>query len=77
MVDAAQVERLRALLERAGLPVRIDGVTPEVALELMRIDKKALGGRMRLILLRRIGDSFVTADYPEEALQRTLSTYFG
>ncbi len=77
MVDAAQVERLRALLERAGLPVRIDGVTPDVALEHMRIDKKALGGRMRLILLRQIGDSFVTADYPEEALQRTLSSYFG
>ena len=65
------------MLERAGLPVRIDGVTPEVALEHMRIDKKVLGGRMRLILLRRIGDSFVTADYPEAALQRTLSTYFG
>jgi 3-dehydroquinate synthase len=77
MLDAAQVDRLRVLLERAGLPVRIDGVTPEVALELMRIDKKALGGRMRLILLRRIGESFVTADYPEQALQRTLSTYFG
>jgi 3-dehydroquinate synthase len=77
MVDAAEVERVRVLLERAGLPVRIDGVTPEVALEHMRIDKKALGGRMRLILLRRIGDSFVTADYPEHALQRTLSTYFG
>src|SRR3569833_3023406 len=77
MVDATQVDRLRRLLERADLPVRIDGVTPEVALEHMRIDKKALGGRMRLILLRRIGESFVTADYPEQALQRTLSHYFG
>jgi len=77
MVDGAQVERLRVLLERAGLPVRIEGVTPEVALEHMRIDKKALGGRMRLILLRRIGESFVTADYPEQALHRTLDAYFG
>jgi len=57
MVDAAQVDRLQRLLERAGLPVHIEGVTPEVALEHMRIDKKALGGRMRLILLRRIGES--------------------
>jgi hypothetical protein len=30
-----------------------------------------------LVLLRGIGDSFVTADYPEPALQRTLSAYFG
>jgi 3-dehydroquinate synthase len=77
MVEASEVERLRRLLERAELPVRIEGVTPEVALEHMRIDKKALGGRMRLILLRSIGDSFVTAEYSEQALQRTLSTYFG
>jgi 3-dehydroquinate synthase len=77
MIDAAQVDRLQRLLKRAGLPVRIDGVTPEVALELMRIDKKAIGGRMRLVLLRRIGESFVTADYPEQALERTLSNYFG
>jgi 3-dehydroquinate synthase len=77
MVEAVQVDRIRRLLERVGLPVRIEGVTPEVALEHMRIDKKALGGRMRLILLRKIGESFVTADYPEQALQRTLSSYFG
>jgi 3-dehydroquinate synthase len=76
-IEAAQVERLRRLLERVGLPVKIDGVPPGVALEHMRIDKKVQSGRMRLVLLRAIGDSFVTADYPEPALQRTLTAYFG
>lgn len=77
MVEAVQVDRLRRLLQRVGLPVKIGGVTPEVALEHMRIDKKVQGGRMRLVLLRSIGDSFVTADYSEQALQRTLSAHFG
>jgi 3-dehydroquinate synthase len=77
MVEAVQVDRLRRLLQRVGLPVKIEGVTPEVALEHMRIDKKVQGGRIRLVLLRSIGDSFVTADYSEEALQRTLSAHFG
>ncbi len=77
LLDASQVERLRLLLERVGLPGKISGVTPEVALEHMRIDKKVQAGRMRLVLLRAIGESFVTADYPEPALQRTLSAYFG
>jgi 3-dehydroquinate synthase len=76
-IEAAPVERLRRLLERVGLPVKIDGVPPGVALEHMRIDKKVQSGRMRLVLLRAIGDSFVTADYPEPALQRTLTAYFG
>ncbi len=77
LLDASQVERLRLLLERVGLPGKISGVTPEVALEHMRIDKKVQSGRMRLVLMRSIGQSFVTAEYPEPALQRTLSTYFG
>jgi 3-dehydroquinate synthase len=77
LIDATQVDRLRQLLERVGLPVKIDGVPPGVALEHMRIDKKVQSGRMRLVLLRAIGDSFVTADYSEPALQRTLSAYFG
>jgi len=75
--EAWEVDRLRRLLERVGLPVKIDGVTPYVALEHMRIDKKVQSGRMRLVLLRAIGDSFVTADYSEQALQRTLGAYFG
>ena len=77
LLDSGEVDRLRRLLERTGLPVKIGGVTPEVALEHMRIDKKVQGGRLRLVLLKGIGSSFVTAEYPEPALQRTLSTYFG
>jgi 3-dehydroquinate synthase len=77
LMSASDVDRLRRLLERAGLPVKILGVSPESALDHMRIDKKVQKGRMRLVLLRAIGDSFVTADYPEPALQRTLAAYFG
>ena len=77
LLDGMAVDRLHRLLQRVGLPVKIPGVSPETALGHMRIDKKVQGGRMRLILLRSIGDSFVTADYPEAALHRTLDTYFG
>jgi 3-dehydroquinate synthase len=76
LMDAGEVERLRRLLQRAGLPVEIDGVTPEVALEHMRIDKKVQSGRIRLVLLRGIGASFVSADYSESALDRTLRSHF-
>jgi 3-dehydroquinate synthase len=76
-LDAAQAERVQRLIERAGLPTHIAAVTPEVALEHMRIDKKVLGGRLRLVLLRGIGRAFVTADYPPDALTRTLTVHFG
>ena len=76
LVSSQDLARLRRLLERTGLPTRIDGVAPETALDHMRIDKKVKAGRMRLVLLRGIGDSFVTADYSEPALLRTLDAYF-
>lgn len=76
-LDGGQVDRVRRLLERVGLPTRVGSVGPDVALEHMRIDKKVLGGRMRLVLLRGIGQSFVTAEYPETALRRTLDAFFG
>ena len=76
-LDAAQAERVRRLIERAGLPTHIAAVAPAAVLEHMRMDKKVLGGRLRLVLLRGIGDAFVTADYPPDALTRTLAAHFG
>ena len=76
LVSAEDVDRVERLLERTGLPTRIEGVTPAAALDHMRIDKKVKAGRIRLVLLRSIGHSFVTADYSEPALLRTLDAYF-
>lgn len=76
-LTAADAERVRALIERAGLPTRIDSVTPAAALEHMKIDKKVLGGRLRLVLLRSIGEAFLSADYPPAALTQTLGAHFG
>jgi 3-dehydroquinate synthase len=39
---------------------------------LMRLDKKVLKGQLRLVLLRRLGEGVITADYPEEALLAEL-----
>jgi len=70
-------ERVRRLIERAGLPTRALAVSPDAAFEHMRIDKKVLGGRLRFVLLRGIGEAFVTADYPAPALSRTLAAHCG
>lgn len=72
-----EVERLRALLERAGLPIAAPEVSAGTAFDLMQIDKKVKAGRVRLVLLRRIGDSYVSGEYPDDALQSTLKAHFG
>jgi 3-dehydroquinate synthase len=71
------VDRLRKMLEKTGLPITAKEVSIDTALENMQIDKKVKSGRIRLVLLRGIGTSYVTADYPDTALRRTLAAYFG
>ncbi|MET0312450.1 MAG: 3-dehydroquinate synthase [Burkholderiaceae bacterium] len=51
LVDAAFVERLTALVARAGLPVRGPQLGADRYLELMRVDKKAEGGEIRFVVI--------------------------
>jgi 3-dehydroquinate synthase len=74
-LQAADVERLRRLLGRAGLPSEPPRIGAVRARELMGMDKKVLAGKIRLVLLRRLGDALVTGDYPADALARSLELF--
>jgi 3-dehydroquinate synthase len=76
-LEGGQLRRLISLLARAGLPVESPKIGAERAFDYMRVDKKVKSGRVRLILLRGIGDAVMTADYPDAALQSTLAVQFG
>ena len=76
LMPIEQAQRIQALLRRTGLPVEARDVAGAAALDAMRIDKKVQSGRMRFVLLRGIGASFVTADYPEPAPARTRAAHF-
>ncbi len=71
-IDEAAVERLRSLVARAGLPVQAPALGFERWMTLMARDKKVRAGAIRYILLNAIGDAFITADVPEDALRAVL-----
>jgi 3-dehydroquinate synthase len=72
-LEEADVRRVRALLGRAGLPTGAPGLPPRRLVELMSVDKKAKDGRLRFILLERIGSACVRADVSQAALEETLA----
>jgi 3-dehydroquinate synthase len=76
-LEGGEVERVRGLLHRAGLPAEAPRIGASRALELMGLDKKVLGGRIRLVLLARPGAGVVSGDYPADALDATLREHFG
>lgn len=73
LLDDRDVERLRRLYQGAGLPVVAPDLGAERYLELMEVDKKAEGGRIRFVLLKSIGAAFVTGDVPGAVLEDVLS----
>ena len=74
-LSAADVARVEKLIRRARLPVRAPGTLSAARfLELMAVDKKVLDGRLRLVLLKRLGEAVVTDDYPRAELEATLAS---
>ena len=71
-IDAQDVARIRSLFERTGLPTVAPNMGAEKYLDLMGLDKKVEGGKMRFVLLKAIGHAVVSADAPEELLRQTL-----
>src|SRR5574343_1398392 len=73
-LDTGDIERIKALFERVGLPVVGPwlAASPEVSaeryLELMRHDKLVSAGVMRLVLLQAIGRAVVSADADEASI---------
>ena len=66
-------ERLAALLSRLGLPTRApSGADPARVLELMRLDKKNVSGRLRLILWHGLGQALIVPDVDETAVLNSL-----
>jgi 3-dehydroquinate synthase len=62
-ISMADVKRVRAIIESANLPVRLpQNMTSERFLELMSVDKKVIDGKLRLVLLQRLGEAVVTSD---------------
>lgn len=72
-VDEEFVGRHTSLLNRTGLPYKIEGVDPNKVLSRVVFDKKGRDGEIRFILLKAPGEPVVrevSADLMEKALKR-------
>ena len=74
LIDDSVCKRTKALLEQAGLPTAPPAeISAEQFLEVMAVDKKSIDGNINLVLLRALGEAFVSADYDPAKLSETLN----
>ena len=67
------VERGRSVIAAAGLPViGPANMTVDTYLEKMAVDKKNVDARIRLVLLKSLGEAIITADFDQGLLRETL-----
>jgi 3-dehydroquinate synthase len=77
-IDAAEVEGFRELLQGMHLPVAPPAdMTSADFLTLMARDKKVIDGRLRLVLLRGMGEALIVDDVDGEELTDLLEAAAG
>lgn len=72
LIDPATLDRLIRLLEDFRLPVQIDSAYADQILDSMTMDKKVIHGKLRLIVVNRIGQATIAEAIPKDALRAVL-----
>ena len=71
-INAEDVARVRKFFERAGLPVVSPKLGVDKYMQMMGLDKKVAGGKIRFVLLKSLGHAVMTGEVPEALLEQTL-----
>ena len=75
-ISESDVARLEKLIARAVLPTTSpDGMQPQEYLSYMWRDKKVLAGKLRLILLKALGQAYVTAEATEDQVLAAIEKF--
>jgi 3-dehydroquinate synthase len=73
-LNAADVQRMHALLSASSLPLKAPNLGVKKYLDLMANDKKVADGKIRLVLQQGIGKAVITGDYDADKLKQTLES---
>ena len=71
-LSEADVARTRNLIRAAGLPDVAPDLGAEQYLDFMGHDKKVESGKLRFVLLKKLGEATVSSELPPTALRETL-----
>ncbi|WP_428087550.1 3-dehydroquinate synthase [Candidatus Thioglobus sp.] len=71
-----EVFAVKDLLEKSNLPVSVNGkINALEFFDAMRVDKKAIDGNIRLILMKKLGESYISSSYQKEQLKQIINDF--
>ena len=68
--------RVESILSKADLPISIKkSIDSETLITAMSLDKKSIDGKIRLVLLKSLGDSYLTDSYSNENFMKVVNSF--
>lgn len=71
-ISTADVQRVKDILQQANLPIICPAIALDEFLDYMSHDKKVLNGQLRLILLKQLGQAFITKTFDVELMKQSI-----
>jgi 3-dehydroquinate synthase len=72
LLEESEVERLKRLIVATGLPVKMPELDREAVMQAMQHDKKVRGDKIRFVLLRSIGNAFISDEVDPKLVREVL-----
>lgn len=70
------VAQVQDLLEKSNLPISVDGkISASEFLSAMSVDKKVIDGSIRLVLMKRLGEAYISDSYQKEQLDQVIGDF--
>lgn len=73
LLETEVVERLKALLDKLGLPTEIEGLPAKSIISALSIDKKVIGGRVNFVLPEKLGKVVIKDDVSLSLVKQVLN----
>jgi 3-dehydroquinate synthase len=71
-----EIDQVQDLLEKSNLPISVDGkISASEFLSAMRVDKKVIDGNIRLILLKKLGEAYISDNYQKDHLDQVIGDF--
>lgn len=75
ILDESESMRLKSVIEKGGLPTEMPSLKLEEVIQAMKHDKKVLKDKVRFVLLKSIGNAFITDEVSPHLVEQVLVGY--
>ena len=75
-ISDEDTQQVKELLQKANLPTTINSkIDYQDFTDAMCVDKKAINGEVRLVLMRQLGQAFISSDYQPNNLEQIIKDF--